>query len=185
MIYSYYIGFKKDGKIYPLGLYNSFFTLCPVLQRSENFASKLHERFNLIKENMYSDELKKEFEGISFLEYLPVDELPLDTYIKSGYFLIEEVKKFEESKDDFFEFSEFLLPRFYAAKLQMEMMFGFKESAEKRGEKSVADYMFYTYPDYRSEEFEARLIHVAAEALNMTVERIEKEDLVAILLKSS
>lgn len=173
------------GKIHPLGLYNCFFALCPVIQRAENFASKLHTRFNLIREDMYSDDLKNEFGEDSALEYLPIDELPLGTYIKSGYFLIDEVKKFEQEGDEYFEFSEFLLPRFYAAKLQIEMMFGFKESAEKRGEKSVADYMFYTYPDYRSEEFEARVIHVAADALIKSVEQVEKEDLVVILSKDN
>ena len=178
MNYNYYLGYRKEGKYYPLGSYNSFGTLCPVLKRTENYASNLYSRFSKMKEDAISYDLKKEFE-VQEIRYLPIDELPLGSYIKSGYFLIDEVKKFEEEKDEFFEFSEYLLPRFYAAKLQNEIMFGFKNT-ENLKKRSVSDYMFYTYPDYRSEEFEARVIYTAVDSVCGS---IGKEDLIVFVIE--
>ena len=60
--YTYYLGYEREGKIYPLGPYDCFGKLRDVVNRSRSFASDLHERFWPVKEEEISDELRKEFE---------------------------------------------------------------------------------------------------------------------------
>lgn len=181
--YNYYLGYIDGDKIYPFGPYNSFGTLCPIIHRTMNFASYLHTKFSKVQESSISEELRNSFErknwkGEKFVDvsYLSLEELPVGNYIKSGYFLIDEVKKFEEEDDEFFEFSEILSSHFYAAKLQNEMTFG----SNSNDEKSASHYMFYTYPDYKSEEFEARMIYSAAESLLAYEKSIKRENLVVL-----
>ena len=60
--YNYYVGYKKDGKIYPWGPYNANGKLEPMVSRSRSFASDLHEEFYAVSDKEVSEELRKEFE---------------------------------------------------------------------------------------------------------------------------
>ncbi len=178
--YNYYIGYidLEDGKIYPLGPYNSKGSLCAVISRSRSFASDLHEVFYHVPEDKISEPLREKFEGENWEEetavdvrYLPVEELPSKSFIRSGYFLIDEVKAYESDEDGWFDgFSNPISPDVYAAKLQHEMMFG-KNKPEKdcEGEEytppNASDYMYYAYPDYSSREYEAHILKCAVESL--------------------
>lgn len=111
--YNYYLGYKKDGKIFPLGPYNHRGTLMSAISRSRSFASDLHEEFRRISEDEVSDELRKQFEYENYkgekeinVKKLMLSELPAESYIKSGYFLIEDVEQYEKtgnSEDLFYE----------------------------------------------------------------------------------
>lgn len=175
--YNYYIGYRKDGKFYPWGPYDAEGNLKPIVSKSASFASDLHESFSLIKEEEVSEELRKKFEykdwhGKEVLEkikYCSVDHLPQGSFIKTGYFLINEVKAYE--KEEWFEgFSDILSPQVYAAKMAHEMTFG-KNQPEKDAEgfeytePNASDYMYYAYPDYDSEEYEAFILRNCVDAL--------------------
>ena len=175
--YNYYIGYSHDGKICPLGPYDAFGKLRCVLSRSRSFASDLHEDFRDVPEGMISDELRKEFEyenwegrkeiDVRFLEY---ENLPGDDFIRKGYFLIEDVAEYEKEHDSEGLFYDCLSPTVYHAKAANEMKFGrpgpLKDcEGEEYIPKAAADYMYYSYPDYRSKEYEVFLIKTVADIL--------------------
>ena len=178
--YNYYIGYINidDGKIYPLGPYNNKGTLCPVISRSRSFASDLFETFDSVPDDLMSEPLRKEFETKDWdgktavsVKYLPVENLTRDSYIKKAYYLINEVKAYENDEDGWFEgFSDVVSSSVYAAMLEHEMMFG-KNKPEKDCEgveytpPSASDYMYYAYPDIFSREYEAHIIRCAVDSL--------------------
>lgn len=169
--YNYFAGYKLDGKFYPLGPYDNKGKIHPIISRSASFASKLYRDFYVINDVEISDELRKEFEYSNWKEekvcevkYLPLLELPGGSFIQTGYFLINDVKQYELDQDyDFDGFYDRLTPEVYAAKLQHEITFGKNqpqkdEEDEEYTEPNASDYMYYAYPDYHSEEYEADII---------------------------
>ena len=129
--YNYYVGYKKDGKIYPLGPYNCRGQLRSVMTNSRSFASNLYNEFYSVPDNMISDELRQKFENEDWngnkttkVKYLPVNELPRGSYIKSGYFLISDVQEYEKTGDTSELFYDTVSPTIYAAKLDYELKFG-------------------------------------------------------------
>ena len=175
--YNYYIGYEHDGKIYPLGPYDCNNKIRDAISKSRSFASNLHDDFCSVPENMISDELRKEFEYEDWngnktvdVKYLPISELPEGSFIKRGYFLISDVKAYEENDDTFDLFYENLNPTLYAAKLQNELTFGKPGpkkdcEGEEYTEPSASDFMYYAYPDYNCKEYEAHIIRTFANSL--------------------
>ncbi len=180
--YNYYIGYKKDGKIYPWGPYTADGKKASVFTKSRSFASDLYESFYPIKEEEISDELRKEFEYTDWnnekkfdVKYLPVSELPKDDYIERGYFLIGEVEAYELSLsgkvDSWFDgFSRKLSPQIYIAKLEHQLKFGENKSqkdefGEEHTEPNASDYMWYAYPNYNSAAYESFLLREAVDSL--------------------
>lgn len=179
--YNYYIGYKLDNKIYPLGPYDSFGKLNSVLSKSRSFASDLYEDFSLVKEEEISDELRKEFEYEDWdgrkrirIKYLPLSELPNSDFIKTGYFLIKDIEQYEKNEKHFFDediFYKKLTPTMYSILLQKELLFGKNEpkkdiEGEEYTEYNASDYMYYAYPDYNSKEFEVTSIYEVATMLD-------------------
>ena len=179
--YNYYIGYKKDGKFYPWGPFNAAGTLKPALSRSGSFASDLHESFRLIKKEEVSEELRKYFEYkgwdekkvLEKIKYYRVDDLPKESFIKTGYFLTKEVRAYEESQKNegwFDGFSDVLSPQVYVAKMFHEMAYG-KNQPQKDvegfeyTEPNASDYMYYMYPDYSCKEYEAFILREWVDAL--------------------
>lgn len=169
--YSYYLGYKLDGKIYPWGLYDANGKLKPVICRSRSFASDLHYIFIDVDKDSISDELTNEFKyndclgesRILNVKYLPESDLPSGSYIKDGYFLIDEVKQYNDGEDPLDCFSEIITPEVYAAKLHNEITFGKnKPKKDEFGyeytEPNASDYMYFAYPDYQTEEYESFLL---------------------------
>ena len=176
--YSYYVGYEHEGKIYPLGPYDCFGVLRPAVERSRSFASDLHELFSDVKEENISEELRKEFEWEDWdgkkrfnVKVCRIEDLPTDSFIKSGYFLIEDVKSYEMGNTGAWEiFYDRLSPQVYVAMLMNEMCLGKPEPVkddfeEEYQPKSASDYMFFAYPDYYSKEYEASLIISVADGL--------------------
>lgn len=177
--YSYYIGYEKDGKIYPLGPYDSFTKIRPVIERSRSFASDLHEHFYNLPKEKASDELFDEFKWEDWkgetqfqMKYLPFKELPSGDYIKKGYFLISDVQRYERGADPFDDglFYDYLEPTVYASLFQIELKFGklpLQEDCEGNAYQphSVSEYMFYAYPDKFSKEYESFILTCAVSCL--------------------
>lgn len=183
--FNYYAGYfdKKTNKIYPLGPYSSKHVhIRPILSVSSSFASDLHEDFALITDpEQISIELREEFEwgGIDGekvfqVKSLPFSKLPKGSFISKGYFLMEDVERYEQSGDEENSWDLFydkLSPIVYAAKVQSEMMFGQKAptldaEGEPLTEHSASDYMYYAYPDYDCKEYEAFVIRLGMSMLD-------------------
>ena len=169
--YNYYVGYKLDSKIYPLGPFDNKGELRAAISDSRSFASPLHRRFYEIQESEVSDELRAAFEEedwqgkktLGTIKYLPVDELPKGSFIKSGYFLINDVKAYEAKGKWFEGFYDTVSPIVYAAMAEKELKFGKNQpKKDEEGfeytEPNASDYMYYTYPDYHCEEYDAFIL---------------------------
>ena len=176
--YNYTIGYEHDGKIYPFGPYDAKGKIMDVVSRSKSFASDLYEWFHPVKDSQISDELRKQFErknwngdAVVDVKYLPLTDLPSGSYIKKGYFLIDDVKRYQEGECLEDIFYDRLSPEVYSAMLQNECM-GLKPAPRKdcEGEEievhSASEYMYFAYPDYHCREYEAFLIKFAASFLS-------------------
>ena len=176
--YNYCIGYIHQGKLYPLGPYSATGKLKDVISRSASFASDLHNDFFMVQEDMISDELRSAFtyetwdgkKEMQHVKYCPVSLLPSGSAIKKGYFLIEDVRRYESSKDSEVLFFDMVSPTVYSAMADNEVRFG-KPAPQKDdfGEefipKTASDYMFYAYLDDSSEEYEAGILRYAADVL--------------------
>ena len=106
--YSYYLGYEKDGLLYPLGPYDCEGKLCSVLTRSRSFASNLHELFDPVSSSIASEEFRKRFEnedykgerGYAGVSYLPVGDLPCGDLITRGYCLIRDIQYYLDPEGD-------------------------------------------------------------------------------------
>ena len=173
--YNYYLGYEHDGKLYPWGVYDAGGKLHSVITVPGSFASDLHEDFDPVSEEMVSDELRKEFEYTDWngkktvpVKYLKQADLPAGSFIKTGYFLISDVKSYEAMKKEgelayFDGFCDTLSPEVYAAMMQKELTFGKNpvqkdEEGNEYKEHDASDYMYYAYPDYTSKEYESWLL---------------------------
>lgn len=179
---------KEDGKLYPLGPFDYKNDFKCALSRSRSFASDLYEQFTEIKsaedrKSLISEELfnsindygtdednenyiKKFYDGERdyIWSYLPFKDLPKGDYIKKGYVLIDDIERYENDKDGYFDgFYGVLSPSVYAKKLENELKFGTpKPYEDEYGEtitpKSMSEYSYYVWPDYDCIEYECHAI---------------------------
>lgn len=193
----------KDGKLYPLGPFDYKNDFKCALSRSRSFASDLHEQFTRIdsaedRKSLISEELFnaiydygtdednenyiKEFydgERDYIWSYLPFKDLPKGDYIKKGYVLIDDIERYENDKDGYFDgFYGVLSPSVYAKKLENELKFGAPKPYEDEfGEtitpKSMSEYSYYVWPDYDCIEYEC---HAIREAVYSIVDSWDIED---------
>ena len=179
--YNYYIGYRTpDDKIYPLGPFDANGVIHPALCRSRSYASALHHEFNCIPEKDVSDKLinalgyaRQEDEEKTFEngKFLPLNELPNGSFIKDGYFLIEDVIHYNKTGEA--EFCNCIPKEVYAAKLQNEIALGpplpeTDEFDQDVTPKSCRDYMYFAYPDVNSREYESWVIRNAIEMLEFS-----------------
>jgi hypothetical protein len=177
--YTYYLGYEQDKKIHLLGPFNNDHDFRCVFYRSRSFASDLHERFEPVSREQLGDDVIKEFtyrsyndeEELTQLRMLYLDDLPSGTYMKSGYYLIEDVHAYQsdENHSSWDLFYDHMSADEFAARLQNELALGPPKKMTKDPDEyvphSVRDYMFFAYPDYGCEEYEAFLIRQTAEML--------------------
>ena len=171
--YNYYIGYEKDNKIFPLGPFDNNGQFFSAIWRSRSFASDLHEDFELAPKEKLSEELLKalgraeidEEDKIfeSPVKVLDLEKLGSSDFIKSGYFLIEDIEEYKKNNDAYDLFYEKLSPEVYAMRLENELKFGLpKPKLDCEGNPfevhSVSEYAFFAYPDYNCKEYETFLI---------------------------
>ena len=169
--YSYYCGYRNlaTNKIYPLGPFDVFGNLNPIFSRSRSFASDLHEDFCTVREGDYTDSLKKSFNIEDDANYdiwwLPLSDLPDGDPVKRGYFLVDDIKYYEDGGSVYDDiFYDKLTPTEYINKMQNEMQFGYHPEKDEEGGiigHSCQDYMYYAYLDKSSQDYEAELIRNA------------------------
>ena len=192
--HDYYAGYKRDGKIYPLGPYNSAGKLQPIISRSSSFASDLHEIFDNceVPYEEASDALLKEFETTDFhgnkivgVKAIPLSGMPTGPFIQKGYFLIKDIASYEETGDSYDLFYERLSPTVYAAKLLNELKLGKPEQkydceGEPLPNYSAGDYSYYAFEDTGTREWESAVICLTARML-MSYPEFQNEDEIYIL----
>ena len=207
--YSYYIcrKDKKDGKLYPFGPFDYKGNFFKVLERSRDFASELHECFyeiyniedrQMISEELLeaiygerSEELFREFyegNGYYLWSYLPYCELPQGEYFKKGYCLIDQISRFEENKQCFSGFYNWIDSAEYVRRLENEVKLGkpksFKdEDGIRHTPNSMRDYSFYRWIDYESPEYEAYIIRRTLEIMRYTFELEQNDEEIVVVLK--
>lgn len=172
--YCYTIGIMdKEDKIKPFGPYDANGNLKYVIEKSRSFASDLHEDFYEVKKEQITDELRKQFsykewdgKEIFEVKYLPIENLTTKSYLKKGYFLIDDVQAWEQGGDDSL-FCNMITPEVYAEKMRNELTFGKNQPKEdeygnKYTEPNASDYMYYAVIDYNSKEYEAEQIRNVA-----------------------
>ena len=180
--YNYYLGFEKDGKIFPLGLYDHKGKLHAVFFRSRSFASDLHEDFIPVPDGMISDELRKEFEyedwngeiRMSPVKYLELSALGSDDFIKRGYCLKSNIDYYLEPERDDWSAIEMLKDNMltdfqFAMKAADELQYGIpKPEVDCEGEEievyPCSSYRYFSFPDYFSREYEVAMLKIAASA---------------------
>lgn len=177
---NYTLGYlsKKTGKIEPFGPYNSLGKLCDVISTSRLNTTDLKEYFNKPDNEELSDKLLEALDitrdkvDDNYLEVCPLDELPTDSYIKDGYYLIADVAKYKKDRNSIdnydLEYSR-LSSEEYTARTQAELTFGFKPELDEEGYQinhSMGEYMFFAYPNYNSKEYEADKLRTVAAVLD-------------------
>ena len=179
--YSYYIGKKVNNKIEIIGMYDNKGEVHPVLERGRMSASSLYENFvKYYGEDL--EDLQHKLGG--YISILPYRDLPSGDYIKRGYFLIEDVNKYLEEHNSWDLFYDKISPEVYVERFKNEQVFGAprpkKDSFDCEYEPhSCADYIYFTYPDEFSEEYEASMIRYAVSILDPNYD--EMDDIVVVL----
>ena len=180
--YDYYIGYidKKDNKIYPYGPYTreDKKDLASVISYSRSFNYDFSELFYEIPEDMYSDELMASNDFKDIYEekycvnpkYCKVSELPEGDYIKTGYFLIEDVMKYLEDRDSDVFYNK-LDPITYNGMVASELQFGrpgkkLDDYGDEYIPHSAGDYMYFAYPDYNCVEYRAFMIRIILSSMS-------------------
>lgn len=166
---SYYIGELRDGKIYPIQCFDEKGHFFPVFTRSRSFSSDLYQDFSEVPEDKISDELKAAFSNEipnAYFKWMDADDLGSSDYIKHGYFLINDVERYEKTGDSDDLFYEQMEPSVYALKMKNELAFGVpKPEVDEEGNEfevhSCADYAYYSYPDYHCREYEINMLKQA------------------------
>lgn len=168
--YTYYIGYELNGVVHVAGPhYKESQKAMPALAKSQSFASDLYDDFYALPENKMGDDVKYQFtytdwdgkETLEYVKYLPIEQLPSVNFVKMGYYLIQDIQRYQKYKVAEQEyFYNMISPEVYLAKVENQMKFGpnpEKEDVEggKYKEPDASEYMFYAIPDYNSREYES------------------------------
>lgn len=188
--YTYYLGYQKDGKIYPLGPYDCDGKLGHIFSHSRSFASDLHEEFYPIPVEQVSEELDKEFSYTDYkdektfdVKMLPFEKLPSSDFIKRGYCRSAVVQDYLRNYDDDMWSAtedvkyEMVDDAEFAVKALQELKQGPpKPEKDEFGEiipvYSCSEYMYFCFPDWYSVAYETWMIRQAAEMFEYS-KRIE------------
>lgn len=190
--YTYYVGYhdKETGLISILGPYDTWGKLKHILCMSRSFSSDLHNDFRRVSKNEVDDKVIKNFtyknyrdEEVFELKMCEFKDLPDDNYIKTGFFLIEDVEQYLKTEDSYDLFYDKLDPTVYAAKSRNEVIFGVPEPEKDiEGNEfpvhSCGEYMWFAYPDYHSKEYEVWQIK---QAVSMLCGWDDRDDIVILM----
>ena len=194
--YDYYLAYSKKGKLFPLGPFDRKQKLKAVLSKSESFASSLYQNFDDCPASKLGPKLKEFFTyndwngkpTVGNLKFIKLTDLPKGSILRRGYFLIEDIERYEKNESDYVDelFYEWLTPTAYAAKATNEARFGKPEQQfDCEGfplpNYSAGDYAYYAYIDHQTEEYEAYQIRDIAELLTEYDNDINQEDIYVIV----
>lgn len=204
---NYYICKKKKdtGVIYPLGPFDDKGRFICALWKSRSFYTDLPDLFTVVSKDQISDELidsifyssknkddlKKDLCDGSYysFHYCPIEELGSKDFIQSGYYLVDDIKRYELSlkgECEFDDFYECLSPTLYCQMLMSENSSKYIREYDcedsKMKVKHASDYAYYMYPNYQSKEYEAFVLYTIADTLTSLHEDNEY-DVVAVFYR--
>lgn len=178
---NYTLGYisKEDSLIHPLGPFNSKGKLLNIICTSASFTTDLKDSFRPVGEIEVSDDFmkqicyykepdntpKQKILSDNYVGICKLSDLPTGEYIKSNYYLISDVSQYMRDKDDLDLFYDYLTPVEYAERLKIESTIGFHPTLDEEGNptsRSIAEYMYFSYPDYHCKEYEASILRYAA-----------------------
>lgn len=186
---AYYLGYRKEDKIYPLGPFNEKGKLKPILLRSYDTLHSFDCEKAEVTDSEFSEELYKEFECDGDkrknkryhvpLKKIMLKDLPEGSFISRGFFPVNEVNDYEKSDGTKRCFYDLKTPSVYAELLKNEIQLGKKtheyDEYEQVNYHYATDYMYYAYPDYSSKYYEAFLIKMFANVLRFNEDILEKD----------
>lgn len=190
--YCYRLGYQKGGKIYPLFPFRADGTWEDIISHSRSYETGLHENCCQIRKDMVSDELKARMlkgyaeegtedehleDALHYWKWMPLSALPTGSFVKSGYFLTEEVQQYQyalehgDCLDDLDIFYDSLTPTVYSTRLSNYMAIKIPDGKLDEGGNvlvhPVTDYMYFAYPDYNCKEYDAFMIRSAVDMCNV------------------
>lgn len=186
--YNFYIGYRdnKTNMVHVIGPYDELGNLHEVFYKTSSFISDLKDRFSEVNIDNIEEKYREKFTESSYFEEdkkfsrlysLDISDLPNDDFVKSAYYLKEDVQNYLNNKDwDFDGFYEKIDPFTYSQMLTNELLFG-KPEPKKDAEGyditqyTASDYVWFCYPDYYGQEYEAFKLKYMANIL------IDKYDL--------
>lgn len=168
---NFYIAYQTaDGMIYPYGPFDYSGDYKCIHWTSRSFTTDLKDSFDDVKKEQVSAELinaiynrdidDDTFELSNYWGICSLEDLPKGDFIKSNYYLIDDITKYREDKNAEDLFYDHLDPFVYNLKVQNELKFGKPtEKTDDWGNKyipnSCEDYSFFAYADYDCKEYEA------------------------------
>lgn len=190
--YSYYIGYKDeqgDNLIHPLGPFDADGKLHPAGEWSRSWCPGFRNMFYRSAANEYSGEFvdaikttydsqdEEVFDNDGFtseMDWIYLSELPSGDYIKSGYFLIDDVRNYlAVNNNDRVElldelFFDKVTPVAYNGMCDSELKFGKKEPTKDElgfviQHNNASDYMYFAYEDTNCDAYKAHVIKVVAD----------------------
>ena len=190
--YNFYPAIKRaDGKI---DIFNEKKITLDWYSRSF-FNSDFLYKFDFLSEDQMTDALKEQFtytdwnneKRISELKIITKDQLMSlnDNFVKTGYFLIDDVKTYQQSPDDLYNldiFYDHISPEIYAALLTSRPHSIIRQDCEGTDyvEHGAEDYMFFAYPDYTSDEYKAHKLKIVYSMIEDNVKLADNEEIVIL-----
>ena len=172
---NFYVAYQtSDGMIYPYGPFDYSGDYKCIHWTSRSFTTDLKDSFDTVKKEqvskelidaIYNSEIDDDYELSMYWGICPLENLPSGDFIKSNYYLIDDIEKYQKDKHAEDLFYDSLDPITYNLKSQNELKFGKPtETTDEWGDKytpySCADYAFFTYADYDCKEYEAHKIRI-------------------------
>ena len=163
--YLFYLGYttNEDDKVHLFGPFDKFGKKHPMVVRSRSFIYEMDKEFAPLNEENMGDDVKEAFgykmpyeDKVRYgLHYLKANELPDPNYIRSGYFLLDEVIA-ATGEDDPYEtyFTEWYSPTEYSMRLSNAVMKDDKDEIAR-----LKEFVFFSYPDYCSKDYISSLIY--------------------------
>ena len=163
---TYFFGYY-NGLVYPFAPFDANGKIVPVINKNRSSASSLFYKFGEMKQEEMSEQMEALVPkyATAYWEYYDnISEVEVKDYMIKGYFLIDEVERYEKDgcvfPDEYFTTK--LSPMAYAARLANESVV---PRILKEDEPAISDYMFYSYVDENSEAYETRTLNKVGDYL--------------------
>ena len=167
--YSYYLGYRTtDEKVHIYGPYDKFGNVECIFCRSRSFASQIYQDFIRIRAEKIGDDIIKDFMKVydttyidryeMNINYMLLDDLPSTDYIKSYFVPVDDALyylnkiKEEDDYENIYFHKKYTIEEYALATNN-----AIRENDEKKI-KELSDYVYFSYPDYNSKEYESFLV---------------------------
>lgn len=196
---NFYVCYQtSDGKIYPYGPFDYQGDFKCIHYTSRSFTTDLKEYFEPVSKDQVSQEfidavfnieIDDDYDLSQYWGICPLDALPSGDFIKIGYYLIDDIQKYQEDNSTENLFYDHLDPLTYNMKSQNELKFGKPtETEDEWGNKyiphSCADYALFSYADYDCKEYEVHKIKTIVYGMYDTYDNSIPKDAKIVIFKT-